>query len=408
MSQKIEEQIATIERALGERMVEHALVIVRSWLSELGENNPYEEAFASIQTRNKELFGLWLSSNNDELDARMDELTGEMYQMVDAVYADLRLKRGLSPEMHGFNKENPQSVMNYFQNCARFRPEDLEWFHDILQDEQQSSIALMAIAALAMNVRQYFSVDGFMALIDGMNATNETAADQCIANAMLLLVHYDVRTDYFPQIQDAFAQAVADMNDAGECAFSILCGIIESTKKHWLEMATKGGLTVAKLPSELQKLIKDSGLEEEIGSLLQWMPTTESDYMVGLIEILPETWLYSMLVEGNEAREKALVQTAVDAGYREMMWADPQTAEQVFRTVLRKGAKTPKDYINYAHCQLLRGDRVMAFENYHQARKLCKSPKEFFNLFRPDRRQLVDCGVPIEQVYMIEDQLLNN
>ena len=41
-----------------------------------------------------------------------------------------------------------------------------------------------------------------------------------------------------------------------------------------------------------------------------------------------------------------------------------------------------------------------------QARQLCGNVKDFFNLFRPDRRQLVDCGVPVEFIYLIEDQLL--
>ena len=66
------------------------------------------------------------------------------------------------------------------------------------------------------------------------------------------------------------------------------------------------------------------------------------------------------------------------------------------------------DYIRYAHSLLLQGDRMMAFENYKQARQLCGSSKEFFNLFRPDRKQLVEHGVPIEHVYMIEDHLLNS
>ena len=50
---------------------------------------------------------------------------------------------------------------------------------------------------------------------------------------------------------------------------------------------------------------------------------------------------------------------------------------------------------------------MMAYENYRTAREMCKGAKEFFALFRPDRRQLVDRGVPIEQVYLIEDQLLS-
>ena len=49
----------------------------------------------------------------------------------------------------------------------------------------------------------------------------------------------------------------------------------------------------------------------------------------------------------------------------------------------------------------------MAYETYRQARTLCKNSKEFFALFRPDRRALVDHGIPVEIVYLIEDKLLS-
>ena len=107
-------------------------------------------------------------------------------------------------------------------------------------------------------------------------------------------------------------------------------------------------------------------------------------------------------------REKGLAYVCLTTGFRDTLWEYPDVAEKVYRKALRKGSKQPIDYINYAHCLLLNGDRVMAYEYYRQARKLCNSPKTFFNLFRPDRRPLIDHGVPIEQVYMIEDQLLNS
>ena len=62
--------------------------------------------------------------------------------------------------------------------------------------------------------------------------------------------------------------------------------------------------------------------------------------------------------------------------------------------------------MNYAHCLLLKGDRMMAFENYKQARQECGSLRAFYDLFRPDRRALVDHGVPIDFVSFIEDNLV--
>ena len=124
MAQKLEEQIATIEKALGERMIDHALVIARAWLNELGENNPYEQAYEDLRKRNKELFEKWLTSNDPEHDVLLTQMTGTAYQLVDAVYASLRLHRGLSPQMYAFNHESPQSVMQYFTYGLRLEDED--------------------------------------------------------------------------------------------------------------------------------------------------------------------------------------------------------------------------------------------------------------------------------------------
>ena len=91
MAQSITEQVVTIERALGERMLECALVVIRAWMDELGENNPYEEAHNAIRKRYNELFSLWLTSNEEEIEEELNSLTGDAYQLADAVYADLRL-----------------------------------------------------------------------------------------------------------------------------------------------------------------------------------------------------------------------------------------------------------------------------------------------------------------------------
>ena len=144
MSQRLDEQIMTIERALGERMIEHALVVVRSWLNELGENNPYEEAAQRIRKDYNELFNEWLSIGNEDTDMRLNRLTGDMYQLVDAVYASIRVYRGLSPEMHGFNPDLPQSVMNYFASNVRLRPEDYEWMIHAAHDSSKAGTAIMA------------------------------------------------------------------------------------------------------------------------------------------------------------------------------------------------------------------------------------------------------------------------
>lgn len=406
MAQSLDEQISTIERALGESMIEHALVVVRTWLNELGENNPFEEAFRTIQTQYNELFTRWLNIDEPHAAEELNVLTGDTYQLVDAVYAELRLKRGLSPDMRSFNADSPQSVMNYFANNIRLRPEDFEWLHEVTEDESQVSIALMALNALTRNLRECFNTDAFLAVIDGINASNELIRDQSLANAFVLLIHYDIRIDFFPTIQDAFANAIADMNDGGEHAFDVLCAFIRSLPAKDADASSNADEALNQLPELLREMLEKMGMKDEVRSMMAWIPKSEQEYISGLIQLLPQTWLFEVLVAGEPIRENILTKDYLRLGNREFMWSHIAIAEQYFVELLRKGSTKPMDYINYGHCLLLKGDRMMAFENYRQARQLCGNVKDFFNLFRPDRRQLVDCGVPVEFIYLIEDQLL--
>lgn len=369
MAQSLDEQVAVIERALGECMIDTALVVVRAWLTEIGENNPYEETFADLQKRHKDLFAKWLNVDDPANEEELEKLTGDAYMLVDAVYADLRIMRGLSPAMHGFNPDSVHSVMHYFENCVRLRPEDLEWFHEILNDEGRREIAMVAVNALAFNLRTCFSVDAFLSLIDGIEADDELVSGMCVAYSLMLLIQYDVRIDFFPQIQDAFVQAVGE-DDSSDAVFELLCSLIRNEQ------------------------------------VMRVIPHHDEQYLTQLIPMIPQTWLYAILIEGSTERERKLAFYTVQAGYRDLQWDYPDVAERVYMNVLRDGSTRPMDYINYAHCLLLQGDRMMAFENYQQARQLCGSSKEFFALFRPDRKQLVNHGIPLEHVYLLEDKLL--
>lgn len=401
--QAIEEQVYTIERALGERMVKHALFVVRLWLNELGEDNSFEDAYRSLFARYDDFFADWVVAGDGEQDEVLETMTSDAYRLVDAVYAELRIKRGMSPKMHGFNGENPQSVMHYFSSCVQFKDYDMDWLRSVLNDTNRSSIALMTVAALAKNLRECFSETAMMALVDGIHASNSLVAEQCMANVLLLLAHYDVRIDFFRELQEAFVEAIGD----GELAFETLCALIKSVKVNLSEMIASGEFSMDNLPEELQNLLGESGIQDNYQETEVLMPASEKEYMAGLVQMLPDTWVYITLVGENEERKRKMRLLYLSVGNMNMMWDKTEAAEQMLVRKLRTKGGDAKDYINYGHCLLLKGDRLMAFENYREARRLCKSAKEFYAIFRPDRRQLVDRGIPVEQVYLIEDQLFS-
>ncbi len=405
MSQRLDEQIMTIERALGERMIEHALVVVRSWLNELGENNPYEEAAQRIRKDYNELFNEWLSIGNEDTDMRLNRLTGDMYQLVDAVYASIRVYRGLSPEMHGFNPDLPQSVMNYFASNVRLRPEDYEWMIHAAHDSSKAGTAIMAVGALSRNMRECFNLDALLAMIECIDAENALVGDQCLAGVFQLLIQYDIRIDFFEQLQRAFLDALNEMGDEGEHAFEVLCAMIQMVRPQTITDSEDD--MSHSLPNELKHLLQHSGLND-LHNLTTILPKSELEYMQGLVELLPDTWLYDVLVAENEEREQSLARLYLALGRMDLMWENIDEAIRWLVDRLRGDNANIHDYINYAHCLLLSGDRMMAFEYYRQARQLCNTPKDFFNLFRPDRRALVDHGIPLEQIYLIEDRMLEN
>lgn len=406
MAQTLEDQVNTIEKSLGERMVEHALVIIRSWLTELGENNPYEQAFLSIDERYRNLCTAWLSMDDENTDSQLDELTGETYQLSDAVYATLRIRRGLSPDMHGFNPGNMESVVHYFSNCVQIRQEDYDWLRRAFQDEDQPAVALMASGCLAKNMRECFSVDGFLTLLDGIKAANSLVADQCLAYVFTLLIQYDIRIDFYPQIQDAFIKAVKEVDVDGDGAFEVLCALVRTTHPAWGDILSKGEPIMDQLPEDVRAVFSQINEEQTGSEIVSWMPLSEREYMQGLVLLLPNTWLYSVLVADDAEREARLAQVYLSVGRMDLSWDNPGFAESYLKRLIRKGAVEPMDYINYGHCLMLRGDRIVAYECYRQARSMCKNVKEFYALFRPDRAQLLAHGVPVEQIYLMEDMLL--
>ena len=129
---KLSEQVNTVERALGERMIAHAMLVVRQWANELGDEL-YVGKIDQLEQNYRYVFDYFLSTEDPDRDALLDKMTGEAYRLMDEVYAALRLKRGLSPMMYGFNPQNPQSVMHYFSSCVQLQPNDLQWLKQVAQ-----------------------------------------------------------------------------------------------------------------------------------------------------------------------------------------------------------------------------------------------------------------------------------
>lgn len=64
------------------------------------------------------------------------------------------------------------------------------------------------------------------------------------------------------------------------------------------------------------------------------------------------------------------------------------------------------DYLNYGHFLFVSGERMAAFHYYQQAVMLSDNIQSFLKVFRPDRRILLENGIPTPDIYLMEDQLV--
>lgn len=399
------DQVNTIERALGERMISHGMVILRKWAAEL-DMAVYIDRIDQLEQNYNQLFNYYLTMDDANRERLLDEMTAEAYRLEDEIYADIRIKRGLSPEMHGFNGDNPRSVMHYFASCVHFQTEDFDWIREAMTDSSKRSSALLAVASMSSNLRECFSEEAMLFLIETIRAEDDVIAGQALGSVILLLAHYDVRIDFFTAIQDAFAEAIGD----GDVATETMCALIRSTKMNLRDMLATNEINADDMPDTLKEVLgvdEGTAAEDKLEAITSWMPESEKEYMAGIVDMFPDTWVYNVIVGDNNQHLRRLQYAYLSIGKMDLLWDQLDVAEQWLANRLMEKKPTPIDYINYAHCCFVRGDRLMAYENYREARSMCKSAKAFFTLFRPDRQRLVEAGIPIEQVYMMEDQLLN-
>lgn len=397
----LDEQVYTIEHALSERMIKLVFTVLRQWTIELG-NSDYLDRMHALEDNYSQTFKYYLTNEDADRDQVLDKLTLDAYRLVDEVYVDLRLKRGLSPHVHGFNENNIQSVMQYFSSCIKFSESDFEWLGSVLSDPKRQGIAMMALAALSPNLRECFNERMMYLLIDAINNGSNVAADQALASVILLMVHYDSRLYYYPDLQEAFVNAIGD----GERAFHVMNALIQSIGHDLHKLVLDTNVNPDDVPQVLHDIIEKDFGDIDVDDVITFMPVGEKDYLSDIIELLPATWVYSTIVEDDEHRESVMDMAYMEAGSMERMLEDIDAAEQFLINRLRGDHARPVDYINYGHCCFIRGDRLMAFENYRQARSMCKSLQEFCDIFRPTRRVLLEKDVPLEQIYLMEDNLM--
>lgn len=457
----LQEQRDTLERMLGERMLVHADTVLRQWAKELGVDS-YFDRLHSLGESYHNTFEYYLTGKNEDREDILNEITYRYYQLTDELYAEMRLLRGESPRMYGFGPDNRDSVCNYFAQCLTLSDHDLDWLYTVSQDPERQGLAICAVAALAANIRNAYNEKAVFALVD-ISELDTPVADQAIAQLILVVAHFDLRIDFFVELQD---RIIALVDRKRENAYFTLGALIRSVKK--IDINELDEDAIDSLPDELYDAL-DATQENMVERMNEEMSRIEP-YMRDMAQVLPDTWIFNLICDTDERREK-IARVYVNCGmqniafdgclmgrmdivqdaelkadmllYNELadealelyldveqqllhMRADEQRigrtqfriawcamisgdydlAEKYMLVRLRGKHITVDDYINYGHLCWIRGDRLTAYENYREARRLSRSIKRFKESWCPDRKLLTQMGIPLDEVYLMEDNLV--
>lgn len=400
---------------LGERMLRHADSVLRGWANELNDLSFFAR-LDRLQEQYDQSWQTYLTETvndgmaGEEVQRAMNVLTHRYFLLSDELYDRIRLKRGEVPDMHGFGKDNVDSVTTYFARNLNRKNEDLDWIYSIAQDDDHQAMAVSAIAALAVNLKTGFWEEGVHLLLD-VAELDTLAGQQALAQAMLITALFDLRLDYFDEINDRWVALAEKKADITVAAMEALVGqseVAEQLPETWIfSLICDTDEKRCRLAHEyLRRDMREQAFD---GCLMNRTDMCGTDDALRADMLLyDDLWdealgVYQDIVARGEDTPNVRFRMAWCA----LLTGDYTLAEKMMIARLRDTDNVRKeDYINYGHLCWLRGDRVTAYENYREARRLCKDLKEWKAAFCPDRKVISQLGIPLDEVYLMEDRLL--
>ena len=158
----------------------------------------------------------------------------------------------------------------------------------------------------------------------------------------------------------------------------------------------------------LMKLTRYDEALQALDQLLELQPEDTSylfekgkclEHMELYFEALDIYYKLDMLHPGNMQVMRAIAWCAFISG-------DTEQAEQYYHKLMKSENRQMIDFLNCGHFLFVQGQRAEAYRHYVQALTLSDSLKSFLTIFRPDRRMLLEKGVPTSDIYLMEDQLI--
>lgn len=228
----------SIERSMSGRMLAHAFALLDPLLIKQGDESLIARKNSLMSDYNSLFDDFLLSKGDDTRQEMLDILVREAFLLWDELWLAKQRSESTSYEVRELLKpfdatiSDAAGTFRYFW-LKTLEEQDYRMLQDIAKQPDTAIQALEAEAAMLLNLMRTFSQDGILCLLTlaGSEYPQEVR-ERAWVNVVLLLIHYDNRMPFFPEIQEQLQEQL--MAEDGEIyARTCLTCIVRTMGVDW-------------------------------------------------------------------------------------------------------------------------------------------------------------------------------
>ena len=244
---------SAISRLLAGHMLGHAFDLLRPWVVDLLKtkgDRTLSNRLQSLEQNYRYVVDYFMSPEDDPLRQEVTEsLIREAFILLDEVYLEKRLRESKSYEflqMLKFQAEpvgprvaseddlnGPPQVFRFFWLCKHIEDFDLDVLDEYIHNPEMEEEAQLGLSGLTLNLLRCFSETGLLFLITICRGKHEmTLMERAWVSLILVMMHYDTRLRYFPNVMNAFLDLIAT-DEGSAFALHAFSALIRTSGVKW-------------------------------------------------------------------------------------------------------------------------------------------------------------------------------
>lgn len=268
----MDKTFSAISRLLSGHMLGHAFDLMRPWVVDLlkaSGDRTLSNRLQSLEQNYKYVVEYFMSPEDDPLRQDVTEsLIREAFILLDEIYLEKRLRESKSYEFLQMLKmqaepvsprveseddiDGPPQVFRFFWLCKRLEEFDLDVLDEYIHNPQMEEEAQLGLSGLTLNLLRCFSETGLLFLITICRGKHDmTIMERAWVSLILVMMHYDSRLRYFPNVMSAFLDLIAT-DEGSAFALHALSALIRTSGTPW---ATQ---SFSSLQGELNRLVSEN------------------------------------------------------------------------------------------------------------------------------------------------------